>query len=152
MSSRARYIVGETFISIGINVALSIGFVYLAFHGLPRISVEGRHGIVVDMLPQTFMVVLMSCLVPSLLTRKRLLRGALLWRGTHCRASALSVVLTALVAAVLAAAFAVAVCHVAMPRVAPLGVPFGQLLFWKAVYGMVLAAVATPLSMTRVLD
>jgi hypothetical protein len=69
MSSRTQYIVVETLISVGINTALSIGFVFLVFHGQSHISATGPHGIVFDMAPQTFMISLMSCLVPALLTR-----------------------------------------------------------------------------------
>jgi hypothetical protein len=74
-STRA-YLVKETLISIAINSVLSALFVWLVFGRAQIVPVSGAGGLSLDFLPQTFMISLMSVLVPSLLTRKRRRAGA----------------------------------------------------------------------------
>ena len=65
------YVRTETIISIVINSAVSALFVWLAFSGATVVPVWGAGGLAIDFLPQTFMITLMSVLVPSAITRKR---------------------------------------------------------------------------------
>src|SRR3954464_14008976 len=72
MSPAVRaYVVKEVMISIVINSVLSAFFVWLSFSGRQDVPIWGTSGLAVDFLPQTFMISLMSVLVPSALTRKR---------------------------------------------------------------------------------
>jgi hypothetical protein len=151
MSSRTQYIVVETLISVAINTALSVGFVFLVFHGQSQVPPTGRHGIVADMAPQTFMVVLMSCLVPGLLTRRRLLAGTLLWQKGESKAALSHVWLAAAVGALLATCLVVAISWSTVPYLLPLGLSFRWLVIGKAFFGMLLAAIVTPWTIARVL-
>jgi hypothetical protein len=63
-----RYILVETMISVIINTVISIGFVFLAFGGQDRVAVAA---LIPDAIPQSFMIGLMSTVVPTLLTRRR---------------------------------------------------------------------------------
>ena len=151
MSSRSRYIVLETLISCAINTALSIGFVFLIFHGRSRLFALGPHGIVADMAPQTFMVALMSCLVPSLITRSRIAAGSLLWMLPQGEVRLLRVWLTAGILALSVTCVIVALAWITLPRLIPSGIRFSSLLIWKAAFGMILAAIVTPWAVGRAL-
>jgi len=66
------YILRETAISMAINMAITAGFYWLAFGGLPEVSAQslGR-----DCIPQSFMIALMSAWIPSLIARKNIGKG-----------------------------------------------------------------------------
>jgi hypothetical protein len=72
-----RYLLIETSISVVINSALSLFFAWVVFGQREVIELGGSDGLAVDFLPQTFMVALMSTLVPSFLTRKRVRQSQL---------------------------------------------------------------------------
>ncbi|KPF80713.1 hypothetical protein IP70_25065 [alpha proteobacterium AAP38] len=59
----------EVAVSIAINSALNLGFTWLAFHGVDRVSVDA---LVIDLIPTAFMIALMGSVVPSLINRRRL--------------------------------------------------------------------------------
>lgn len=151
MSSRTQYVRAETLISMVINIALSVGFVFLVFRGQQRISTSGLHGIVPDMAPQTFMVLLMSCLVPGLLTRRRIAAGALTLHTAAGRSTSSAIVLKGIILALAGTVAAVALSWAILPRLLPMGVNFGSFVVAKALYGMLLAAMATPWAIGRVL-
>lgn len=71
------YIIRETLIGSAINGAISAGFYLAVFHGQLAPAVWGGKGLVVDGLPQGFMIGLMSVLVPTLLARKAVADGKL---------------------------------------------------------------------------
>lgn len=66
-----QYLLVETLISVVINSALSLFFAWVVFGRRELIGIAGPTGLALDFLPQTFMVALMSTLIPGLLTRKR---------------------------------------------------------------------------------
>src|SRR5437868_14337989 len=75
LSPRQRlYVRRETLIGIAINAALSAFFVFLVFGGRNAIAVRD---IALDAVPQSFMIALMTTIVPTLLTRKRLREGGI---------------------------------------------------------------------------
>ncbi len=151
MTSRTRYIIKESLISVAINTVLSICFVFLAFHGQSKVPLAGRHGIVADMAPQTFMVVLMSCPVPGLLTRRRFLAGTLSWQPAENKSVLSAVYITAVVTAVVGTCLVVATCSITLPHLLPTGISFAPLVIGKGLFGMVLAAMVTPWAIMRVL-
>ena len=151
MSSRTQYVLIETLISVAINTALSIGFVFLIFHHRSQIPATGSHGIVADMAPQTFMVVLMSCLVPGLLTRRRLSVGSLSWQNRESQMTSSHVWLTAGILAALGTCLIVGLSWSTLPYLLPFGVRFHSLVIGKALFGMMLAAMVTPWAIARVL-
>jgi hypothetical protein len=151
MTSRTRYIAMETLISVAINAALSIGFVFLVFHGQQEIYAGGRHGMIADMAPQTFMITLMACLVPALLARKRHTTGKLDWHGPSTSASVSKILVRALLVAALTTCFVVAISEAILPRLFAGGLSFGPFLLGKATFGMILAAIVTPWTIVKVL-
>ncbi len=75
MTPLKTYVVRETAISAVINSVLTVAFFFAAFHGQSAPQVWGARGLVVDCLPQGFMVGLMSVVPAMLLTRMRLKKG-----------------------------------------------------------------------------
>ena len=148
MSPRTRYIVTETAINVSINGMLSVGFVYLAFRGQTNIAARS---LALDMAPQTFMVVLMSCLVPALLTRKRLSGGGLPWHEGAREASWKLIGGRAVLSAALCACALLTLCWALLPLLAPQGFLFTPILVCKTLFGVLLAALATPWAIRKVL-
>lgn len=151
MSQRANYVVHETLISVAINTVLSIGFVFLVFRGQSRIAASGAHGIIVDMVPQTFMVTLMSCLIPGLLTRSRHVKGSLPWNLNINPAPLRHVFVRAITVALVVTCVVVAMCWGAFPHLLASGVGFLPLLVAKASFGAALSAVVTPWAVFKTL-
>ncbi|MDB5438686.1 MAG: hypothetical protein JWM33_1113 [Caulobacteraceae bacterium] len=77
MTPTQTYLARETAISAVINTVLTAAFFFLVFHGQTAPMVWGARGLVVDCLPQGFMVGLMSVLPAMLITRKRAAGGGL---------------------------------------------------------------------------
>ena len=71
------YIRRETRISMAINAMLSL-LIFLAVFGLRQpVKSWGVGQWVFDFLPQSFMIALMSVLIPGMLARQKLQKGAL---------------------------------------------------------------------------
>lgn len=73
--AQRRYLRTEVAIAAIINAALSAAFVWLTFGGQAIVPVLGWRGLAADAIPQSLMVALMSCLVPTVLTRRRIAAG-----------------------------------------------------------------------------
>lgn len=143
----SRYIVIETAISVIINAAISAGFAFLVFGGRPDIGLWGSAGLALDFVPQTFMIAMMSVLVPTALTRRRIRAGVLrpdsgppsrLPRHLFVRGLFVSVVATVVLGgaatALLAASWS-----------GPVG--FAAVLPLKILYGAGVALIVTPLAL-----
>lgn len=144
--SHRRYLATEAAVSAGINAALSIAFVLLLFGGRATVDVPA---LVTDALPQSFAIALMASLVPSLLTARRLHRGAIApLPGPAPRGH---VVVRSLVTAIVAALVAGGLHLALLPLLLPAAVPFGAVLAGKAVYGAALGAVVTLWALRRAL-
>ncbi len=121
---------------------------FAVFGGLNAIDLWGRHGLALDFIPQTFMITLMSVLVPTALSRKRLREKRIvgyaspqpsrwprsMWVRALLIAAALTVMLGGAAALILAASWS------------------GPLLYWRAfplklLYGALVALIATPLGL-----
>lgn len=137
-----RYIAIETAISAGINAGLSLAFTLLVFGGQGMLDLSAR-AVLLDMLPQGFMVAFMATLVPTLLTRRRMAAGGVLpLPGAPVRPH--YAVLRALAAGILAGAagtglFALLGRHAI--------VPLAAFVAAKPLYGALLAAIITPLAL-----
>ncbi len=142
----------ETAISIAINAAISIGFVWLVFHGHDHVPASS---LVRDAAPQTFMITLMSTLVPSLITRQRMRSGHLdAWHrsepgATHRPTS--KILLRALTLALAAGVLGLIVNAAILPLLFRGGLPYDHVFVLKAVYGALVALVITPLAISWVL-
>lgn len=139
--SHRRYILVETLISVVINAVISIGFVWFAFGGQARVTVAA---LIPDAIPQSFMIALMSTVVPTLLTRKRIRTGTIAAMSQNFPKLLRSLPVRALTAAVAATLAGLATHSVVLTTLAPDGLSFGATLAFKAIYGAMLAAIVTP--------
>lgn len=141
-----RYLTTEAAVSAGVNAALSVVFVLLAFGGMAAVGVPA---LVADAVPQSFMITLMASLVPALLTRKRLARGAIAPLRGRPRSG--GVVMVSLLSAAVVAALAWGLHLALLPLLSPAAVPFGAVLAGKAVYGALLGAGVSLIAVRRAL-
>jgi hypothetical protein len=142
-----RYIRNETAVSMAINAVLSAAFTGLIFGRRAVVAPDGAGGYAVDFVVQSFIVILMSTLVPSLITHARLKSGKLAWAqgarpGKPPWPRAL---LVATVGAVVLGGAAAAASFLAGAQ------PIAVLLVVKTVYGALLALAFTPLALRATL-
>ena len=153
---RAKYLAIETSLSMAINAAISIGFAWLVFHGHDHVPTSGLGGLVRDAAPQTFMIALMSTLVPSLVTRKSMHSGHLdTWLGGPPGGSPVPpgrIILRALMLAIVAMVLGLSLNAVVLPMLFPGGLGYGSVFVLKAGYGALVALVVTPLAISWLLN
>lgn len=133
-----RYIAGEMALGAVINMVLSGAFVFLVFGGRADAPVAGWVGVAADAVPQSFMIALMSCIVPTVLTRRRLALGAvapLAGRSRLPRSVSLRAMLVAVIVAIVAGAVQAALLPITGDRWS-----FATILSFKLIYGAVLGA------------
>ena len=148
IAAQRSYVRRETAIGVAINAALSALFVFLVFGGRGRIPVGD---IVLDSLPQSFMIALMATLVPTAITRRRLRNGAIAPLAAERTLLPANLLWRALLVAV-AATLAGGLLHaLLLPRFAPPLWPFGALLAYKMLYGAALALLVGPVALRRAL-
>lgn len=145
-----RYVLVETFIGMVINAAISAGFAFLVFGGRAAVGLWGADGLALDFVPQTFMVALMSALVPSLLTRRRIAAGAIRAGGPPSPLPR-NLLLRALLLALLATILLGGVATLILALVLNGPVPFWTLLPFKIAYGAFVAALITPMALRAAL-
>ena len=146
----SRYIVIETGISMAVNAAFSAAFAFLVFGGRTEIGLWGPGGLALDFAPQTFVIAMMSVLVPAALTRRRLRSGMLapvkgasrLPRNLPARALVIALPATLLLGAA-------ATALLAATWTGPL--TFGAALPLKTFYGALVALAVTPLALRAAL-
>jgi hypothetical protein len=141
-----HYVLIETLISVAINTVISIGFVWLAFGGSSSVAVRA---LILDAVPQSFMITLMSVLVPGMLTARRLKSGRIAAIPSSSMPWPLG--LRALFAAIIAVALGVAVHLVGLSWWSPAAVSFPAVLAIKVAYGAALVAIVTPLMLRSAL-
>ena len=136
--AQRRYVRTEMVVAAIINAVLSIVFLLIVFGGQETIAVSGREGLVVDAIPQTLMIVLMSILVPTLLTRRRLAAGRI-ERLAGTPRWPRNVLLRSMLAATVAAAIAW-ILHAALMPLTGADWSFQTALSFKTAYGAILGA------------
>lgn len=143
-SAIRKYIRTETAISVIINSILSGLFTWAAFSRQSAASVWGSGGVAFDFFPQTFMITLMSVLVPTMVTRKRMRDG----RITPSAPPSSQLPGNVMVRALLVAAMGmVAFGSLAVATLYMLGIEavrFQVLLPGKIAYGALVALLVTP--------
>jgi hypothetical protein len=149
MTDVQRYIVIETAISIVINTLISIAFVFLVFGRADHVA---SWALILDALPQSFMIALMSTFVPTLLTRKRLSAGKIPGLPGSLPRWAASLPVRAIAAAAAFAALGVLANAVLIALAAPEALPFSTVVVLKACYGAVLALIVTPIMLRLALQ
>lgn len=142
--AQRRYVRTEMAIAAVINAALSAVFVWLAFGGQAVVPVLGWRGLAVDTVPQSLMVALMSCLVPTVLTRRRLAAGRVTALSPGHRWPRHGLV-RALLVAVPIAALAGLVGAAVLPLTGP-SWSFGAVAALKPLYGALLGAIIARLA------
>ncbi len=150
--SLPKYLATETVSSAICNALLNWLGALAVFHGRAYIPVSGPKGLVMDSIGQTFFVVSLSILIPSLLTRRRQRTGVLpsAPSGTR-RSKPTNLYLLSLLAGVLAACVVVACNAALLPRVFPASVSHRGAVLFKVVCGAVIGCIASALAISAVL-
>lgn len=148
-AAQHRYVRTEMIVAAIINTVLSIVFTLVVFGGQPSVAVSGRGGLIVDAVPQTLMIALMSMLVPTLLTRRRLAIGRIAPLPGPSRWPR-NVLIRSILVAIAAAAMAWILHATLLPLAGPFW-PFLSTLLFKAAYGAVLGAVIARCAVTAAL-
>ncbi|HSI16832.1 MAG TPA: hypothetical protein VK980_03625 [Sphingomonas sp.] len=129
----------ETLISIAINTMISVCIAWLVFGGPASVA---RRALVLDAAPQSFMIVLMSVVVPGVLTRRRMARGQIApIAGPRPR---YSLAVRAIAMAMILAVAGVALHAVLLGSLTPQVWDLRHVITLKATYGAALAAAVTP--------
>jgi hypothetical protein len=142
-----RYLLVETSINAVINGVLSLFFAWIVFGKLEVVELAGSAGLAADFLPQTFMVALMSTLVPTLLTRTRVRQS----RVAALAAAPVPLPRNLLLRALLVAVIAVLLLGGAAMLLTPVFVagpmPRDSVLVLKVIYGALISVPITLLAL-----
>lgn len=144
--THTAYIRRETLVSMVINGVLSFAFFIAVFGRTSPVALWGLGHWVFDFIPQSFMIALMSTLVPGALAAKRLRAGMLqpsLAASRLPRSAVRRALLLTIAATVLGPAF-VALAAQASGRAA---LDWPAALGLKVAYGILLGAVVTPVGL-----
>jgi hypothetical protein len=142
------YIAREAAISAAVNGAISAAFFFLLHRGADAVPFKGPGGLILDALPQSFMVAFMGALVPGLLARRAMAAGKL---GAKLGIEAAGVVRLAVVGALLCAAAGVALVLAIALLVGSPGLPAEIAAPAKIAYGALLGALVTTVALRRLL-
>ena len=107
------YVRRETLVAVAINAALSAIFCFIVFGGSAAIAIAD---LVADAVPQSFMIALMTTIVPTLITRRRLRAGTIAPLALAGSRLPSNLALRALLVAMLAAAAGLASHWLLAPR------------------------------------
>lgn len=75
--SMANHVVANTLIGAAASTAVACALAFAVFHGQPSIPLWGPHGALADAVPTSFMTILMSSIIPGLVTRSLVRQGRL---------------------------------------------------------------------------
>ena len=145
------YIRKETLVSMMINGVLSAVFFLLVFGMAASVPAWGVGNWVFDFLPQSFMITLMSTLVPGALTAKRLKSGEI-QAGTHVSHLPRSLLLRALLLAALAAVIGTGLVAAVVTLTGATALVWLPALGVKVAYGIALGAIVTPFGLRAALS
>ena len=146
-------ILRETLISTVPTAVISAGFVWLVFGGAERVGLWGTSGLAFDLVPTTFMLALMTTIGLTLLLRKRRRDGTLPdWpAGDRPLPLPRHPVLRGVVLGLALLLAFVPLSVLCLATVWQGDWPFGQVLWFKIVYGVIVGWAATPLVVLAVL-
>lgn len=144
------YIRRETMIAIVINGVLSLVFFLIVFGQTDSVEVWGMGQWVFDFLPQSYMVALMSTLVPGALTAKKLRDGVLTPSDTPSRLPR-SLPVRALMLALIAAIAGTAIVAVILWATGMSALNWTVALVLKVAYGATLGAIIAPIGLRSAL-
>ncbi|AIT82242.1 hypothetical protein [Novosphingobium pentaromativorans] len=141
----------ETAVSGVINLILSLLFFLLTFGTSGPVEVWGPGQWVFDFVPQSFMIALMSTIVPGAITLKKLKRGDLAPLAGSSRLPR-NLFARAFVLAAMSALAGTAMIAMLMLFVSISVLPFWFALAAKLLYGLGLALIITPLGLKAALE
>ncbi len=149
IEARHAYLRKESMLSIVINSVLSLLFFLVVFGVDPAGAVRlgGVGGYAIDFLPQSFMVALMSALVPGVITGARIRGGKIAGAPEATGALAARSMLTAVLALIVGGAIA----FVLSLLTGNTALAWFPALVAKIVYGAILAAIVTPVGLRAAL-
>lgn len=146
-----NYVAIETLISVFMNVLLSALAAWAVFGARAPITLWGSTGLALDFIPQSFMVGLMSALMPTLLTRRRRRQGKPLRLAGTPPVLPRNVVLRALLFAVTTVVVAGGMAVLLLALFGPRLYSFDGVIALKTGYGAVVAVVVTLMALSAVL-
>jgi hypothetical protein len=146
-----HYVAFETGISVIINVVISAAFMFLVFGRTKWIDLWGPHGLAVDFVPQTFMISLMSVIVPTLLTRKRLRDGQITPRTPRAQQWPRNLALRALLMALGMTVVLGGAATLLLASFWTAPQPFWPVFGGKLAYGAITALIVTPIGLSLAL-
>lgn len=148
-NAQRRYVRTEMIVAAIINAVLSIVFTLIVFGGKQMVPVGGRSGLIVDAAPQTLTIAMMSMLVPTLLTRKRVACGRIAPLPGPSRWPS-NVLIRSMLIAVVAVTIALVLHRTFMP-LAGSSWPFSPTVIFKATYGAILGAAISGYAVVKAL-
>lgn len=134
-----------------INAAFSCAVTWLVFGGRPEVPVTGLDGALFDFAPHTFMVALMTTIVPGFLGRRRVAAGGIAPLATPLMPLPPNLLVRAITLAILATLVLGGGAAAALYATAGTTIAFGPFLIGKCLYGALVALVITPFAFTSML-
>lgn len=142
-----KYLATECIGSAVVNGLLNLGAGELLFHGRQLIPVEGPPGLLRDTIGETFLVTGLSYMAASLISRHRRRKGKLPQTGTLSTRG--NIYLRSLIVALIFTAIFVPLNTLLLPKFYVGGLSFQQVIWFKAIYGALLGAIASYLAISR---
>jgi hypothetical protein len=153
MDVKARkYLAIETAASGLVNGILNLAAAYAIFHSRNRIPATGPGSLLRDSVGETFIVTLLSVLIPSLIARQRRRAGTLPTSGARQPRATGNLYIRAIVTGLVFTCVCVACNALLLPLMFPNGVSFANVLLFKTLYGAVVGSMATLLAVRKVLS
>jgi hypothetical protein len=137
--AQRRYLLSELLVSLLVNSLLSVLAAWVVFGQRESVVLWGGDGLAVDFLPQTFMVALMSTLVPGWLTRRRVQAGKIASLDAPPQRLPRNLLLRALLVAVLATFGFGGIAILVTSAVWAGALPTGSVILFKVLYGAMLS-------------
>lgn len=152
MSAFKAYAARESALGSVINLTIGSAFFLVLFQGQTAPSVWGGQGLIVDCIPQGFMIGLMSIVPTMLITRQRALKGLAPPAGPSSKAILpRSVLGRGIVVALMTMISLVGLAAVLAWATGTTSLPFWPAFALKAVPGLVIPWIVTPPAIRAVL-
>lgn len=146
-----RYVTVETVIGCVINGVISAVFAWAFFPAGDVIELWGDTGMALDLVPTVFMLTLMTAIVCTIMTRKRVRNGGVAPLPQPRREYPVvgllpaNVVLRGLAMAIVGAILLIPLSVASLDSLGVTAMPFVPFLIFKVVYGAALSALISPI-------
>ncbi len=130
-----KYVLTEGMIGLTIGAIFSLVFALALFGGQVSVALWGSRSIILDALPQTFMIALTGTLVPTLLARWRIRHGILKPITTVRKFRPTNVVYRSFMVAFAVTTIGVGLHVLVLPRLTPPTWPLMWVVVFKTLYG-----------------